>query len=180
MKMNKLIFGIIFIFVSIGINSDNSNEEIQPGWIRYDIMADGFTPFAIDLPESYKMKIGNRGTNGELVWVIHEITFNNRQIGGIFIGNFEPDYVLWGINQNDLEYILVNISNSQYQIRMYNNKDQKDIPGFPYKTNDKYVFETCLINFIGKEDEKYFHIWGKTNDENVKNNLLKAFSAIKK
>lgn len=151
-------------------------EEIQSGLIRYTIV-NGFTPFIIDLPKSYEIIVDKKGNSGGNIWSTNIIKFNEKQIGGIFIGNFEPDYCLWGIDEKDLINIPIRIFSSENIIKIYNNYEQKPVPAL-FDLKIKYVFETCILNYSGKDDEKYFHVWGETNDENVKNNLIKSFSTI--
>jgi len=166
----------VYINNEVNIYDNEIEKEIQPGWVRH-IIDNGFTPIAIDLPNSYEIVIGKKWNDG-FIWSTNIIKFNEKQIGGIFIGNFIPDYLLWGIDDKDLEIIPFSLFSIDNYMKIYNNYDLKPILGkFNFKI--KYVFETCFLNFSNVEDEKYLHIWGETNDEDVKDDLLKAFSTIK-
>jgi hypothetical protein len=157
------------------IENNIINKEII--WVSHNII-NGFTPISINLPESYELEIMNKTGSGTSVYSINIIKLNDRQIGGIFMGDIEPDYVLWDIKENELENIPLNLFSSEYFIKFYDNKNMNKISGL-FNQIYRYAFETCILNYSEIEYEKYLHIWGYTDDEDIKNDLIKSFSTIK-
>jgi hypothetical protein len=153
-----------------------NNKEKEIGWIKHNII-NGFTPISIILPETYKLEIMNKAESGWSVYSTNIIKLNNRQIGGIFMGDIEPDYILWGINENDLENIPINLFSSEYFINFYDNKNMNKISGL-FSQTYRYAFEAYILNYTEMEYEKYLHIWGYTDDEDIKNDLIKSFSTM--
>ncbi|MDR1218072.1 MAG: hypothetical protein LBK73_00505 [Treponema sp.] len=178
MKVNKLIlYLILFSLISLlNINSDDiGSEKIKTDWKKHEIIVDGFSPFIIYLPKLYEIEIGNN-VNG--YHVLHQIYFNDELVGGISIGNFEPDNMLWGIDEKSIINVPILIFNNICQLKFFNNVNRIKLDSPPY-IRRLFIFEACLIDYSDNPNEKYFDIFGYTDNEQIKNELIKSFSTIK-
>jgi hypothetical protein len=181
MKKVKPIFIIVLLILLTSSDeyNDNNNEELFSNWKKYEI--NGQIPFTIRFPEYIETNFGitfRRTFRGVLdQYATHEFFYDRRNIGGIYIGNGKPDHILGGVDHN-IEYRSINISNTTYQIKIFNNILGERLPGLPYLTNERYAFELTIIK--NNNDERInFYIWGITNDIDIMEDLLKAFSTIK-
>jgi hypothetical protein len=168
-----LCLGIYFFIVLSNANSDNIENQVIPNdWKRNEIIVDGLTSFVIYLPGHYELRIGNRVITYH---ILHQIYLNNVRVGGISISSFSPDYLLWSIPENDIIDIPLLISNNIYHLKLFNNINQRRLDFIPIR---HFNFEVCLINYLKNDDEKYLHMFGYTDDEKIKDDLIKAFSTI--
>jgi len=169
--MNKLH---LFILIFIALPNVYSDDVIVPNdWKRHEVIVEGFTPFFVYLPSGYGINIDRKQTSGTGAWATHIINYNNRPVGGIFFGNFIPDYVLWGINDEQLNHISIKVFNNLISMKVF-------------EENNTYKFEYCFIDFTNNQDEKYIHLWGGSAfyngvlgiSEETKNVLMKVFSTM--
>ena len=183
MRKNQLHFFIVvfLIFFSTCARSNGDiQDETYPGWARHYIRNYNLIPFSIQLPESYEIRIRPEMPISHHMWSTNEIFYNNRQIGGVFTGTFQPDYVLLSVDESKWGFIPLSIFDSAYQISLFENTEHVPISQPGFFTTDRFLFEACITKHSESVGSVYFHIWGITNDEEEKSNLLKAFSTIKR
>ena len=104
-------------------------------------------PFYIYLPPNYSINISRRWSSGNNSWATHIINLNNRPVGGMYFGTIIPDYILWNIEEEELEYLSMNVFNHQIKMKLF-------------EENNTFKFEYCFIDLDNNSNQKYIHLWG--------------------
>ena len=131
------------------------------------------------MPESYEVKLAGEMPVSLHMWATNVIRYEGRQIGGIFAGTFMPDIMLFTVNDEEIEFIELNILGSIYYIRLFENSNQNHIVEI-FSYAHRFIFELWIEKYSEEFGKIYFHIWGTTDSEEQKDNLLMAFSTIQK